>query len=285
MSYVLITAAKNEEKYLGDVINYVANQTLLPEAWFIVDDGSTDRTAEIIKQAAHANPFIHLIQRPPGPRDFGAQYRAIMHAWEVAKTTTSDFVGIVDADQAPFSPFYYDSIFKAFAKDPKIGMASGYIYERNPQGAWEVRKSNSLDSTCASAVFRRECFEAISGYTPLSLGGSDWLAQIEARRLGWKILVRSDLKILHYRATSSANGVLKGLWKSGQMDASFGSLTAFELLKCARRLNARPKLLGSAARLGGFLSYKLFKRPVITPEQVRQVRKEQAAKMRKWTKL
>ena len=49
MKYVLITAARNEESFIKKTLDSVVTQTVLPERWIIVDDGSTDRTAEIVE--------------------------------------------------------------------------------------------------------------------------------------------------------------------------------------------------------------------------------------------
>ena len=48
MKYVLITPAHNEERFIAKTLDSMVAQTLLPERWIIVDDGSTDRTAEIV---------------------------------------------------------------------------------------------------------------------------------------------------------------------------------------------------------------------------------------------
>ena len=49
-NYVIITPARNEEKYIEKTIQSVISQTMLPEKWFVVSDGSTDRTDEIVKK-------------------------------------------------------------------------------------------------------------------------------------------------------------------------------------------------------------------------------------------
>ena len=54
MKYVLITPAHNEERFIPKTLESMVAQTLLPERWIIVDDGSTDRTAEILRSYAQA---------------------------------------------------------------------------------------------------------------------------------------------------------------------------------------------------------------------------------------
>jgi hypothetical protein len=117
-------------------------------------------------------------------------------------------------------------------------------------------------------MFRRACFNQIGGYKPLRLGGSDWLAQIEARRAGWEVVALPELPVYHYRTTSSAGGRLRGLFRLGLMDASFGSHPAFELLKCGRRLVEKPVVLGSIIRLSGYLSWTLSGKPPLIPKEV-----------------
>src|SRR5580692_10596550 len=97
--YVLLTAAKNEEAYIGETIASVLRQTVHPVAWFIMDDGSTDRTAQIVEEQARLHPFIRL--QSAGAREgrnFGSQYKAITAAFELARSLDFDFVGVHDAD-------------------------------------------------------------------------------------------------------------------------------------------------------------------------------------------
>jgi biofilm PGA synthesis N-glycosyltransferase PgaC len=284
--YILMTAAKDEEASIGDIIQAVLRQTVRPVAWFIMDDGSKDRTAAIVSRFAAEHPFIHL--QSAGARDgrnFGSQYKAVMAAYELAKPLEFEFAGVVDADQAPERADYYESMLGEFARNPRLGVASGFLYERyNGSNVWECRRSNSEDSVAGgTALFRRQCFDQIGGYQPLVLGGSDWLIQIEAKMGGWEIATRPDLHIFHYRPTSSAGGIWRGMFKAGQMDAAFGSLAIFEFLKCCRRVTTNPYFFGSVVRYAGFLKWKLAgRKPLIRAEAVAFLREEQSAKLRRW---
>ena len=133
-------------------------------AWFVVDDGSSDKTAAIIERMALQYPLIQLQSAGSrGGRNFGSQYKAIMAAYALAKSHDFEFVGVVDADQAPERKDYYESILQEFERNPKLGVASGFIYER-ANGIWKVRPENSDDSVAASA--------SSAGHASIKLGGT-----------------------------------------------------------------------------------------------------------------
>jgi hypothetical protein len=130
-------------------------------------------------------------------------------------------------------------------------------------------------------MFRRSCFEQIGGYRPLPLGGSDWLAQIDAKMAGWEAKACPEFRVFHHRPTSSASGKLRGSFRAGMMDASFGSHPVFELCKCCRRAASSPFLIGSSVRLMGYLWWRFTgRKPVIQQEKAAYLREEQMAKIR-----
>lgn len=280
--FVLMTAAKNEERYIDRAIASVGRQRARPATWFIVDDGSTDRTAQIVRERQAAYPFIRLITRAgDAKRSFGAQYRAINHAYEQARELDFSFVGVVDADIEIESEYYFESLLQRFRQEPSLGVAGGYIHEQ-AHGTWLPRAANSTDSVAGGIqMFRRACFDEIGGYSPLLFGGEDWLAQIDARRAGWCVAALPELVARHYRPTSSADGRIRGLFRLGMMDGSFGSDSLFEALKCARRVSERPAVIGSCVRFAGYWWWRASRRETLLPEEkCRYLRQEQSSKMR-----
>ncbi len=77
-TYCLITPAKNEEKYISKTIRSIICQTVLPQEWIIVNDGSTDKTGEIIQSYARKYHWIkdNIGLRAKSRRYFSA-YRGI----------------------------------------------------------------------------------------------------------------------------------------------------------------------------------------------------------------
>jgi glycosyltransferase involved in cell wall biosynthesis len=284
--YVIVTAAKDEEALIGEVIERVVAQTVHPVAWIIVDDGSRDRTAAIVREAVARHPWIRLSSGGErGGRNFGSQYKAIQAGYAAIRSLEFEHLAVQDADQAPGQPDYYEALLAFLEATPGAGMVSGVVHERE-RGDWAPRGSNAPESTAGSTVFRRACFEDMGGYVPLVHGGSDWLAQLRARMAGWTVTTLPDLRLLHYRPSSSAGGVWRGRFREGVMDASFGSHPLFELLKCARRLTMRPLVVGAFLRFAGYLFESLPRGArVLTPAETAFLRSEQVRKMRDWARL
>lgn len=287
LGYVLLTAAKNEEAYIGETIRSVVRQTASPRAWFIVDDGSSDRTAAIVEQYARQYPFIRLCSAGSrGGRNFGSQYKALQAAFEMARTLDFDCVGVQDADIAPQRADYYACVLREFAQDNRLGLCGGYIYER-AKGVWRSRPANAEDSVAGGVqMFRRQCFEQIGGYKPLHYGGSDHLAQLQVQMQGWQVKTLPDHPVYHYRPTSSAGGYWRGLFRCGLEDASFGYHPLFEFVKCGRRLWKRPYVVEGVFRFSGYLWWHLSGRsPLIQQDQVQFLRHKQVAKLRQTFRL
>ena len=136
--YVLITAARNESRLIGRAIQSVLSQTILPEHWVIVSDASVDSTDEIVKSQSKRYPFIELGRLESGrERNFASQAYALNYAVSMVGSYLFDYIGCLDADIL-LEPRYYESIFTEFERDPLLGVAGGFIYERGRYGFGEL---------------------------------------------------------------------------------------------------------------------------------------------------
>jgi glycosyltransferase involved in cell wall biosynthesis len=280
-TYVLVTAAYNEEKYIRRTIESVAAQSIAPRKWIIVSDASSDRTDNIVREYAMRHSFIALHRiTEDHPRNFAAQVNAINFGCQLLKQEVFDFIGNLDADIC-FAQDYFERLFERFGSDEQLGCAGGFICEES-NGSFRSRTANSETSVAhAIQLFRRSCFDAVGPYMALPYGGPDWVAETRARQLGWKVRAFPDLHVHHLRPTASAEGLLCGRIRQGRMDYSFGSLLPFELLKCARRVNESPRIVGSALRLYGYFSCLLRGEPTLIPEDLKHyLQHEQRQRLR-----
>ncbi len=281
-SYVLVTAAYNEERLIEQVISSIIAQTVQPAKWIIVSDGSTDGTDEIVTRYAAAHDFIQLCRiSEDHPRNFAAQVNAINRGLSLLSSIDYAFAGNMDAD-ITLEPDYFEKLLIKFRQDPLLGLGGGTIYERSAKGDFRERRGNSVASVAhACQLFRRECFEAIGGaYRPLPYGGPDTYAEIVARMKCWRVVSFKDLKVFHHRQTGSVGGVLRGGFRQGKMDYSLGTLPLFEVVKLFRRTLMKPFLVGSIVRFAGFLdSYRQRERRAVPDDFVFYFRQEQKERL------
>ena len=63
MNYYIIIPTYNEEQFIALTLQSLVEQTVLPAKVVIVNDGSTDSTAEIVSAFAKEYPFISLMNK------------------------------------------------------------------------------------------------------------------------------------------------------------------------------------------------------------------------------
>lgn len=280
MSFVVISPAHNEEAHIEKTIESMIAQTVRPAQWIVVNDNSTDRTAEIVSQYAQRHPFIKLInvERPPG-RHFGNKVGAFNRGLAALDERSYDFIGNLDTDIS-LEPDYFERILGEFSKDAELGIAGGMISSRI--GSEFVCQNVALDSVAGAVqLFRRACFEAVGGYTPLPNGGIDTMAEIKARMEGWKVRTFPEITVLEHRQTGSATSrPLMSRVNEGRRLHALGYSFLFFFLRCVYRLKERPAIVGSVAALFGFLKSMVKREPIALPQRaVEYLRAEQRSKI------
>lgn len=264
MKYVLITSARNEESYIRKALDSVTAQTQLPEQWVIIDDGSTDRTAEIVEDYVARFPWISLIRRVNRPsRHFGAKADAVNSGFKFLEVAKFDVVGNVDADIS-FEPDVMEFLMERFAADSRLGVGGVPYIEGDFDS---VRDSFEGENFVAGQLqlFRRQCFEEIGGYTKSCAGGIDWIAVMTARMKGWKVRSFAEKRFIHHRLMNTAEkGILAAHISYGQKDYYLGGSPLWEIFRLFFRAMKKPYLIGAAAMFCGYCHAALtrMERPV-----------------------
>ncbi len=97
---VIISPCRNEESFLSDLIRSMERQTLKPVEWIVVDDGSTDKTPEIVSDAEKRNNWIRLVRKKDrGRRSVGpGVVEAFYYGYEKLQTNNWDYICKLDGD-------------------------------------------------------------------------------------------------------------------------------------------------------------------------------------------
>jgi biofilm PGA synthesis N-glycosyltransferase PgaC len=276
--YVVVTPVRDEESYLPRTIESMATQTILPQEWVIVDDGSRDSTGNIIEKAVQQYPWIRAVHRKDrGFRKWGGGIiEAFYSGFEVLKCQDWDFMSKLDGDLS-FGPDYFEKTFQKFQENRKIGIGGGVLYHEE-NGKRILEDHPVFHVRGGVKIYRRACWEAIGG---LWVGpGSDTVDEVKANMLGWTTMSFFDIHMTHHRYTGASWGRWGGLVKDGKIDYVSGYHPLFLTAKSIARLVRRPYLLGSIALVYGYISAYLQGVPRVNdPELIRYPRRQQLARL------
>ena len=213
--YIVISPVRNEEKFLPLTIDSMLKQTVTPQQWIIVDDGSTDNTAKIAMAAAQQHHWIETVvrkdrgYRKPG----GGVVEAFDDGFRRIKGQDWDFVVKFDGDLS-FAPDYFERCLLRFERDMKLGIGGGTICNQTRDGLIvEAPGDPVFHVRGATKIYKRDCWEAIGGL--IQAPGWDTIDEYKANMLGWTTYTFPDLKLCHHRPAGGAQGTWKNLLKNG----------------------------------------------------------------------
>ncbi len=259
MRYVIITPVRDEEQFIGDTIKSVCSQTARPSEWVIVNDGSSDRTGEVIDRYASKYPWIRTVHREN--RGFRKSGGGVMEAFSEGYKTLQckdwDFLVKLDADLT-FDTDYFEKCFEHFREDSELGIGGGEI-RHHIEGRLVPEKNPRFHVRGATKIYRRACWEAIGGLW--SASGWDTIDEVKANMKGWRTYTFTDLGLFHHRLTGSEEGLIRDRVKHGVACYVSGYHPLFVVVSCIRRLTQKPLVIGSLAIIYGFLKAHVTRPP------------------------
>ncbi len=254
-TYVIVTPAKNEANYIERTIQSVIAQTTRPLKWVIVSDGSTDGMDGIVARYAAEYPWIELVRMPEShERHFAGKVHAFNAGYSRLIELPFDVIVSLDADVA-FDNDYFPFLLQRLAEDPQLGLVSGRLVDAgSKQDCYDYTYTGIDHVSGECQMFRRQCFEDISGYRPMKTGGIDLVAVLAARASGWSTRTFTDRAYFHYRPMSAAhvNGLRERL-HTGCKDYLLGSHPGWEIFRSLYQMKNRPYVIGGIFLLIGYL--------------------------------
>ena len=281
MKYYIIIPAHNEEKFIGLTLQSLINQTILATKIVVVNDNSSDKTAEIVEDFAKNNTNITLVNKIseaihlPGSKVIQAFQKGL-------ETIDDDYDIIVKLDGDLILPDnYFEIILKHFELDTTIGLAGGFAYiEKN--GEWILENLTDKDHIRgAFKAYRKKCFQDIGGLKPAM--GWDTVDELLAKFYGWKVVTDATLKVKHLKPTG-ANYNKTARYKQGEAFYTLGYGFIITAIASAKLAFMKRKPLLFLDYIKGFWKAKSEKKSLlVSKEQSNFIRNYRWKKMK--TKL
>jgi len=295
--YIVVTPCRNEEKNLPNLVQSITAQTIKPVLWVIVDDGSTDKTGEIIAEAEKKYDWIKGVHLEEHKEYMGTHLTYVCNTgFEFAKEYCNEkgisyeYIALVDADNI-LEERYFEKLIGEFEKDEKLGIASGWdayvdignilgnLRARNPNITvmnhefWQVWNSpfvqiqNSRDDfpMGSARLWIKECFEETGGYLPVPL--PDSVSNAIAKLKGWKAKRFRDIKVMERRGLTK-QGLWKGYKEKGESYFFLGQSLLLTVLKALKYTLKKPYYIG-VAYFYGYIKPFVYRKERVKDDEIR----------------
>lgn len=232
----------------------MAAQRHTPDVWLVVDDGSTDATAQILRKSQEQLVFLRPLSAPQTAAEDGdrlavaAEARAFNWALRQVDVANFHFVGKLDGDIV-LDPSHFERLLAEFEADARLGIAGCYL-EHDEGGRTRLARMPGYHVNGALKLYRRECFEEIGGVQERL--GWDTIDETYARMMGWRTRSFTDLRARHLRPSGSAGGQLRGAARHGECAWILSYPAWLALARGARLTTQRPRVAHGAAFLYGY---------------------------------
>src|ERR1700729_2482550 len=259
---LLISPVRNEEAYLELIANAVAAQTRPPDLWVVVDDGSTDRTPQILEELTRRIDFLRVLDTSKLPK-IGAVPDRLATAAEARAFNLGlnsidweGFTHIAKLDGDTELPAdYFERVLGEFERDPKLGLAGG-VYadpDPNPEGTgWKVvgiPSEHHVPGTLKG--YSRSCLQAVGGMQERL--GWDTIDETYARLRGYRTRAYPGPIAPPHRPWGSADGTLRGRARHGQCAYIVNFTLSWAILRALKQTRTPPVVLSGIAFLYGYL--------------------------------
>jgi cellulose synthase/poly-beta-1,6-N-acetylglucosamine synthase-like glycosyltransferase/peptidoglycan/xylan/chitin deacetylase (PgdA/CDA1 family) len=226
----VLIAAFNEELVITRTVEYVLASTYPVREVIVVDDGSTDGTAAMVRDMAARDPRVRLIQQTNA-----GKWAALNRGFEAV---TQPFVVTLDADTL-FTPETVTHLMAGF-RSPRVGAVAGVIkvgnYSRNIITRWQAleyitqigveRSASALLNAVmvipgACAAWRKSAVLQAGGYSDATLA-EDCDLTLMLHQYGWQV-EQADDAIAYTEAPETVDALLKQRvrWMFGTLQATW----------------------------------------------------------------
>lgn len=217
MKFLIVIPTHNEEKNILFCLESLKNQTFRDYEIVVVNDGSTDKTQEVVSVFI-SDPMIRdkfsILNLEKSEHEPGAKVvRTFNKGLETADLSRFDIICKFDADII-FPENYLKKVNAIYEENPKAGMVSGIVkikksvFEKklafdfkDEKHHWTFENISSKNHVRGPIKsYRKQCFEDMSGLRPVL--GWDNIDVMLAKKNSWEVVTIKDLWVKHLRPTA-----------------------------------------------------------------------------------
>lgn len=270
MKLAIVIPAHNEAAFIRTCLDSFVNQIHKPDTLIVVDDNSTDDTAEIVLEYQAQHSWIRLHQKKSSEEHLpGEKVIRAFNDGLVSLDGPYDLVGKFDADII-LPTEYFEQLLKRFERNPRLGMCAGLLFIDDGDSWIYESISDKNHIRGPVKLYRKACLEAIGGLRE-SIGW-DTIDELLAKFYGYDTMTIEQLKVKHLRPTGASYSEL-GAKMQGEALYKMGYGLLLSWLAAAKMGWIRGSFNYYRQCMKGYSeSKKLKKELMVSPEEARFIR-------------
>ena len=279
---VIISPVRDEAQYVRRTLDAMVAQTVQPQEWLFVDDGSTDDTRSIIESYAREHPWIRLISRDNrGFRQLGSGVIAAFNfGREHLNRQDYQFIAKLDGDMS-FPPKYLEIMLARLEREPELAAVSGKVFRPEKSGLVE---EFIIDEMVAGQfkLYKRAAFDDIGGFTQTILWDGIDIHRCRMKSYRTLSFDHPEARLIHHRLMgSSDSSVYTGRVRLGRGIWFMGYHPLYALASGLFRMHERPYVIGGLIIIASYLYAALRREPQFEDQVfIRDLRRWQMRQLR-----
>ena len=277
----VISPVRDEARFIRNTLDAMIAQSVLPQEWLFVDDGSTDDTRSIIESYAAEHPWIRVISRENrGFRQLGSGVIAAFNfGREKLLSQDYQYIAKLDGDMS-FPPRYLEIMLDKLDREPALAAVSGKVFR--PENGRLVEEF-MIDEMVAGQfkLYKRSAFDDIGGFTQTILW--DGIDIHRCRMKGYTTISfhDSDARLIHHRLMGSSDtNVYKGRVRLGRGIWFMGYHPLYAIASGIFRMHERPYVIGGLIIIGSYFYAAIRREPQFEDREfIRELRRWQLRKL------
>lgn len=245
MTLAIISPMHNEARNISDLAKSLNQQSFRDFEWFVVDDGSDDDTANLLRTLPVLNPPKIIEKSNDGGLIGGSAFSSWLKGVEVALASSTGFTHFMKLDaDVRLRPEYLERIVQLH-QDDGVGLVGGIILT---SGMVE----QSLHVPGPVKMYSRKALDVVL-QLPRAIG-FDIMDEVLLDKHSLKTIVDKSTGFELSRAIGASEGLIHGRLRNGRGCRWTGYSFPYFLLRCLRYFLRRPLFIGPFAMFWGYIT-------------------------------